>query len=39
MNITIAKNHKGKLECGEIGIPMENSELVLPCGIYSRWES
>ena len=39
MDITIAKNHKGKLECGEIGIPMENSELVLPCGIYSRWES
>ena len=39
MDITIAKKYKGKLECGEIGIPMENSELVLPCGIYSRWES
>ena len=39
IDITIAKKYKGKLECGEIGIPMENSELVLPCGIYSRWES
>ena len=39
MDITIAKKYKGKLECGEIGIPMENSELVLPCGIYIRWES
>ena len=33
------KKHKGKLESGEIGIPMENSSLVLPCGIYGRWES
>ena len=30
---------KGKLSNGEIGIPMQNSNLVLPCGIYGRWES
>ena len=29
---------KGKFSNGEIGIPMENSSLVLPCGIYGRWE-
>ena len=29
---------KGKLSSGEIGIPMSNSNLVLPCGIYGRWE-
>ena len=29
----------GKIESGEIGIPMENSKLVLPCGIYGRWEN
>jgi len=29
---------KGKFESGEIGIPMKDSELVLPCGIYARWE-
>jgi len=28
----------GKLTSGEIGIPMTGSELVLPCGIYGRWE-
>ena len=38
LNLTVAKKYKGKLESGEIGIPMENSSLVLPCGIYSRWE-
>ena len=29
---------KGKLSSGEIGLPMTNSKLVLPCGIYGRWE-
>ena len=39
LNLTVTKKHKGKLESGEIGIPMENSSLVLPCGIYGRWEN
>lgn len=30
---------KGKLSSGEIGLPMKDSNLVLPCGIYGRWES
>lgn len=30
---------KGKFSNGEIGIPMQNSNLVLPCGIFGRWES
>ena len=30
---------KGKFSNGEIGIPMQNSNFVLPCGIYGRWES
>jgi 23S rRNA (cytosine1962-C5)-methyltransferase len=29
---------KGKISAGEIGLPMSNSNLVLPCGIYGRWE-
>ena len=33
------KNYKGKISNGEIGLPMSNSKLVLPCGIYGRWES
>ena len=31
--------YKGKVSSGEIGLPMKNSELVLPCGIFGRWES
>ncbi len=30
---------KGRISSGEIGLPMSNSHLVLPCGIYGRWES
>lgn len=29
---------KGTITVGEVGLPMSNSELVLPCGIYGRWE-
>ena len=38
LNLTLSKKYNGKIEKGEIGIPMENSKLILPCGIYSRWE-
>ena len=38
LNITIAKKHKGIVTSGEIGLPMEDSNLILPCGIYGRWE-
>ncbi len=30
---------KGKFSSGEVGLPMKNSKLVLPCGIYGKWES
>ena len=30
--------YKGKITSGEIGLPMKSSNLVLPCGIYGRWE-
>lgn len=32
------KNRRGKFSSGEIGLPMTNSSLCLPCGIYGRWE-
>ena len=38
LELTVARKHKGKIEAGEIGLPMENSKLILPCGIYGRWE-
>ena len=30
---------KGKISHGELGLPMTNSKLILPCGIYGRWEN
>ena len=38
LEITINKKYKGTVTSKEIGLPMENSELVLPCGICGRWE-
>ena len=32
------KLKNGKYTCGEIGLPMTNSDLVLPCGIFAKWE-
>ena len=31
-------NKKGIISSDELCIPMENSDLVLPCGSYTRWE-
>ena len=39
LELTVSKKYKGKIESGEIGLPMENSKLILPCGIYGRWEN
>ena len=39
LELTVRKRYQGKIESGEVGIPMENSNLVLPCGIYGRWEN
>ena len=33
------KKYAGKISAGEIGLPMKNSNLVLPCGIFGRWEN
>ena len=38
LNLTINKKHKGKVSVGEVGIPTSKNNLVLPCGIYGRWE-
>lgn len=32
------KGYKGRITSGELGIPMTNSNLILPCGIYVRYE-
>lgn len=38
LRINMKKQAKGKFSSGEIGLPMTGSSLVLPCGIYGRWE-
>ena len=38
LNVVINKKKKGKVTSGEVGLPMKNSDLILPCGIYGRWE-
>ena len=34
----INSKYKGKTSCGEVGIPITSDNLILPCGIYGRWE-
>ena len=38
LRINIPKKVGGKFSNGELGLPMTNSKLILPCGIYGRWE-
>lgn len=39
LNLNITKKYNGKVTSGEIGLPMTNSKLILPCGIFGRWEN
>ena len=39
LNLNITKKYGGKVTNGEIGLPMTNSKLILPCGIYGRWDN
>ena len=29
----------GKVDAGEVGLPIKRDNMVLPCGIYGRWQS
>ena len=35
---TVNRKYKGKVESGELGLLIKDNNLVLPCGIYGRWE-
>ena len=39
LNLNITKTYGGIVTNGEVGLPMTNSKLILPCGIYGRWEN
>lgn len=36
---TSSKLNKGKITTDELGLPITMSKLVLPCGVYGRWEN
>ena len=36
--LKICIKNKGTITSGEVGLPLKNSDIVLPCGIYGRWE-
>ena len=38
LELTVSSSFGGNVTCGEVGLPIKNSSLVLPCGIYGRWE-
>ncbi len=39
MKTMILPSHpNGTISCGEVAIPLQNRDLLLPCGIYGRWE-
>ncbi len=39
LSMTVGKKFGGKVECGEVGIPVEKSGCILPCGAAARWLS
>lgn len=39
LKTTINKKILGNISCGEVGLPIKNSDLILPCGIYGKWEA
>lgn len=39
LNIAMKPFYKGKIYSGEVGLRATSSGLILPCGIYGRWEN
>lgn len=39
LNIAMKPLYKGKIYSGEVGLRATSSGLILPCGIYGRWEN
>ncbi len=38
LKLSLEKKYGGVVDCGEIGLPITTNNLVLPCGIYGRWQ-
>lgn len=38
LKMTVDKKANGYISSDEVGIKMKDSDMILPCGIYARWE-
>ena len=38
LKLTVNKKYKGAISSGEVGLTASKTGLILPCGIYGRWE-
>ena len=38
LKLTVCSKYKGSIVKDELGIKVENSDIILPCGIFARWE-
>ena len=38
LKLTVDKKYKGIITSEELGIPLKNQDIILPCGIFARWE-
>ncbi len=39
LKMNFKDKYSGVISCGEVGLPIKENDLVLPCGIYGRWEN
>ena len=39
LKLTVGAKYSGKIDNGEVGLQVRKNGLVLPCGIYGRWQS
>lgn len=39
LKMNFKDKYTGTISCGEVGLPIRENKLILPCGIYGRWES
>ena len=38
LELVLKRKYNGKVSCGEVGLPIDQSDIILPCGAYARWE-
>ncbi len=38
LDLGLRAKYGGRVSCGEVGLPVTDSSIILPCGTYARWE-